>query len=192
MHICVSKLTIIGSDNGLSPGRCQAIIWTDAILLLIASFGTHFSEILNEILIFSFKKMRLKVPSAKWRPFCLGLNVLISDIWLLFCVILINYVTFQCIGNFSIDVLFNCETASTSTGSTSMICIIAWWIELIIEWTRDMRFWCWGTFVYIHGFIQWAIKFDIRHPINSVYNEIVNPRKEYKISPDMIHWHHYF
>ena len=31
-HICVSKLTIIGSDNGLSPGRRQAIIRTkDAI-----------------------------------------------------------------------------------------------------------------------------------------------------------------
>ena len=29
MHICVSKLTIIGSDNGLSPGRHQAIIWTN-------------------------------------------------------------------------------------------------------------------------------------------------------------------
>ena len=25
-HICVSKLTIIDSDNGLSPGRRQAII----------------------------------------------------------------------------------------------------------------------------------------------------------------------
>ena len=30
MHICVSKLTIIGSDNHLSPGRRQAIIWTIA------------------------------------------------------------------------------------------------------------------------------------------------------------------
>ena len=29
-HICVSKLTFIGSDNGLSPGRRQAIIWTNA------------------------------------------------------------------------------------------------------------------------------------------------------------------
>ena len=29
-----------------------------------------------EIQIFSFKKMRLKVSSAEWRPFCLGLNVL--------------------------------------------------------------------------------------------------------------------
>ena len=25
-HICVNKLTIISSDNGLSPGRLQAII----------------------------------------------------------------------------------------------------------------------------------------------------------------------
>ena len=29
-HICVSDLAIIGSDNGLSPGRHQAIIWTNA------------------------------------------------------------------------------------------------------------------------------------------------------------------
>ena len=29
-HICVSKLTTIGSDNGLSPDRRQAIIWTNA------------------------------------------------------------------------------------------------------------------------------------------------------------------
>ena len=35
MHICVSKLTIIGSDNGLSPSRRQAIIWTNAWILLI-------------------------------------------------------------------------------------------------------------------------------------------------------------
>ena len=75
-HICVNKLTIIGSDNGLSPDRRQAIIWTNAGLLLIGPLGTYFSEILIEILTFSFKKMRLKVSSAKWRPFCLGLNVL--------------------------------------------------------------------------------------------------------------------
>ena len=35
MHICVSNLTIIGSDNGLLPGQCQAIIWTNAGTLLI-------------------------------------------------------------------------------------------------------------------------------------------------------------
>ena len=32
-HICVSKLTIIGSDNGLVPGWCQVIIWTNAGIL---------------------------------------------------------------------------------------------------------------------------------------------------------------
>ena len=75
-HICVSRLTITGSDNGLSPGRRQAIIWTNAGILLIGSLGTNFSENLIEVLTFSFTKMRLKVSSAKWRPFCLGLNVI--------------------------------------------------------------------------------------------------------------------
>ena len=77
-HICVSKLTIIASDDGLSPGRHQAIISTSAGILLIRPLGTNFSEILIEIITFSFKKMRLKVSSAKWRPCCLGLNVLIK------------------------------------------------------------------------------------------------------------------
>ena len=75
-HICVNKPTIIASDNGLSPGRRQAIIWTSAGILLIGPLGTNFSDILTEIITFSFKKMRLKVSSAKWRPCCLGLNVL--------------------------------------------------------------------------------------------------------------------
>ena len=75
-HICGSKLTIIGSDNGLSPGRRQAIIWTNARILLIRLLGTNFNEMSIEILTFSFTKMRLKVSSVKLRPFCLGLNVL--------------------------------------------------------------------------------------------------------------------
>ena len=75
-HICVSELTIIGSDNGLSPGRRQAIIWNNAGLLLIEPLGTNVSEISIGIQTFSFKKMHLKMSSGKWRPFCLGLNVL--------------------------------------------------------------------------------------------------------------------
>ena len=39
-HICVGKLLIIDSDNGLSAGRRQAIIWTNAGTLLIRSLGT--------------------------------------------------------------------------------------------------------------------------------------------------------
>ena len=73
-HVCVNKLTIIGSDHGLSPGRHQAIIWTNAGILLIGPLGTNFSEILIGIQTFSFKKMHLKMSSGKWRPFCLGLN----------------------------------------------------------------------------------------------------------------------
>ena len=75
-HICVGKLTITGSDNGLSPGRRQAVIWTNAEILLIKLLGTKFSEILIKIDTFSLKKMHLKVSSGKWRQFCLGLNVL--------------------------------------------------------------------------------------------------------------------
>ena len=75
-HICVGKLIIIGSDNGLSPDRRQAIIWTNAGISLIGPLGTNFSEISIRIQTFSFKKMHLKMASAKWRPSCLGLNVL--------------------------------------------------------------------------------------------------------------------
>ena len=64
-HICVSKLTSISSDNGYSPGRRQAINWTNARILLIGPLGTNFNEILIEIHTFSFKKMRLKMSSGK-------------------------------------------------------------------------------------------------------------------------------
>ena len=75
-HICVSKLTIIDSDNGLSPSRRQAIIWTNAGILLIGPQETNLSEILIEIYTFSFKKIHLKLSSGKWRTFCLVPNVL--------------------------------------------------------------------------------------------------------------------
>ena len=64
-HIGVGELTVIVSD-----------IWTNADIVLIWPYETNFSEILIEILTFSFTKISLKVSSAKWRPFCLGLNVL--------------------------------------------------------------------------------------------------------------------
>ena len=71
-----SKLTIVGSDNGLSPGRRQTIIWTSERILSIRTFRTHFSEIVSEIHTFSFKKTHFKMSSGKWWPSCLGLNVL--------------------------------------------------------------------------------------------------------------------
>ena len=75
-RMCVGKLAIVGSDNGLSSGWRQAIIWANAGILLIGPLGTNFSEILIVIQTFSFKKMHLKMSSATWRQFCLGLNVL--------------------------------------------------------------------------------------------------------------------
>ena len=68
-HICVSNLTIIGSDNGLSPGRRQAIIWTNVGILLIGPLGTNLSDIWIGIQTFSVKKIHLKMSSGKCRPF---------------------------------------------------------------------------------------------------------------------------
>ena len=87
-HICVSKLIIIGSDNSLSPDRRQAMIWTNAGMLLIGPKGTHFNAILIKIHISLLKKsiIHLKMSSGKWRPFCLSLNVLTR--WILFIIML--------------------------------------------------------------------------------------------------------
>ena len=73
MHICISKITIIGSDNGLAPS-----IWTNAGIFLIGPLGRNVSEILIANYAFSLKKVRWKMLSGKWGPFCFGLNVLIE------------------------------------------------------------------------------------------------------------------
>ena len=78
-HICVSKLAIIDSNNGLLLGRRRAIIWTNAEILLIGLLETNCSEIVIEISTFSFKKMLLKMSSGTWRPSCLGHILLMSS-----------------------------------------------------------------------------------------------------------------
>ena len=70
--ICVRNRVSIGLGNGLSPIQYQAIISTNAWLLSIGPLGTKFSEIAIKIQNFSFKKMFLKILSAKWQPFCPG------------------------------------------------------------------------------------------------------------------------
>ena len=47
-YICIGKLDIIGSDNGLLPGQHQAIIWTNVVKLFTGPLGTNFSEIIIE------------------------------------------------------------------------------------------------------------------------------------------------
>ena len=73
-HIMI--ITIIGSDNGLSPSRRQAINRTNAGLKSIGPIGTNFNEIWIKIQPFYYKKIILNVSYAKWRPFCLGLSLL--------------------------------------------------------------------------------------------------------------------
>ena len=70
-HICISKLTIIGSDNGLSPVQRQAIIKTNATIMLIGTLGTKFSEIFSKIFTLYSRKCIWKY--RLWN----GLNVLI-------------------------------------------------------------------------------------------------------------------
>ena len=55
-NICVGNITIISSDNGLSPGQHQAIFLTNDGVLLTGPLGTKFSEILIKIQTFSLKK----------------------------------------------------------------------------------------------------------------------------------------
>ena len=78
-HICISKLTMIVSDNGLSPGWHQAIIWVNVGIFLIGPLGTKFSEILIKIYIFSLKTIHLKMSSGKLGPFCHSLDVWKAD-----------------------------------------------------------------------------------------------------------------
>ena len=87
-HICVSKLTITGSDNGLSPDWRRAIIWTNAGILLIRSWGTNFSEILNKICTFfiqenAFENAVCKMVANLSQPPCV--NVVNDIILLRYC-----------------------------------------------------------------------------------------------------------
>ena len=79
-HICVIKI-IIGSDNGLSPGRHQAIIWTNVGILVIRPLGIDFSEILIKINTFSFEEMHVKLVCKMAYLFLLEFNELINSIF---------------------------------------------------------------------------------------------------------------
>ena len=53
---CISKPTIIASDNGLSPDRRQSIIWTNAGILLVGTLGTNVDGVLIEINYFDSRE----------------------------------------------------------------------------------------------------------------------------------------
>ena len=93
VHFNLSRLsesvncTIIGSDNGLSPGRRWAIIWTNVGIVLIGPLRTNINEILIEIYKVAFQKMHLKIASAICRPFCLAKYIYISRMIRIACVL---------------------------------------------------------------------------------------------------------
>ena len=135
-HICVGNLTIIGSDNGLSPGRRQDIIWTNAGILSIGPLETNFSEILAEIIICSFKKMYLIVSSAKWRPFFIGLNVLRNSSYLMWMVKLV--IVYWNSINMTYVNYYNFVTAQCDIHDISLfwnqIISNGWWLKYIFWW----------------------------------------------------------
>ena len=67
----------------MSPGRRQAITWTNERVLLIWPLRTNFSEILIEMHAFSFKKMHLKMSYWKRRSSRLVISVLNTSIYFL-------------------------------------------------------------------------------------------------------------
>ena len=74
-HVCVGNLTIIGSDNhdnGLSPDRHQAIIWTHDGIMLIGPLEINFSEILIKIHTFHLRKCISKYRLRKGSHFVQG------------------------------------------------------------------------------------------------------------------------
>ena len=124
-HICVGKLTIIGSDNGLSPERRQAIIWTNDGIFLIGPLGTNFSEISIGIQTFSFKKMHLKMSSATWRLFGLGLNELLC------CCVERGYLG-------PVSLITNQRYRKSHTKLKSTKCIFCgWWVQNFM-WTFEI------------------------------------------------------
>ena len=141
-HICVGKLTTIGSDNGLSPGRRQAIIWTNAGILLIWPLGTNFNEILIGIQTFSFKKMHLKMSSAKCRPFCLSLNVLrlwfvassVPCYFLNLCWLVVNWILRNCFNQLSI------QNSSLKKISCTLSC--GKWDKPVWQKSKILKFFC--------------------------------------------------
>ena len=68
--------TIIGSDNGLSTVRCQAIITTNTGSLWSSPFGDKSQRNLNQIETIFIEENEFGNVVCKMAPICLGLNLL--------------------------------------------------------------------------------------------------------------------
>ena len=79
-HICVSKLTIIGPGNGLSPGRRQAIVWTNIGILLIGPLSNKLQwNLYRNSYIFihenAFENVVWKMVAILSRPQCVKIMI---------------------------------------------------------------------------------------------------------------------
>ena len=88
-HLCVSKLTSIASDNGLSRGRRQAIICNNAGILLIGPLGTNFSDFFyrnSNIFIEenTFQNVVCKMSAILSRPQCVNMLNYLKDYKVIF------------------------------------------------------------------------------------------------------------
>ena len=147
MHICVSNLTIVGSNNGLSPGRRQAIIWTNSGMLLNGNLRTNFNESSIGIQTFSLKKKHFKMSPAKQCSFCLGLNVLKDSSS--------SSELMDVIKNYILSVSFQCaEFPASFCGSTCVLDFLweAWFLHFLsdfflsvllsgIYWNTNLSLW---------------------------------------------------
>ena len=75
-HMCIGNITRITSDNVLPPGRQPSHYLNQCWNVVNWTLRNELKWILIEIQTFSFKIMHMKMSSAKWRPFYLGLNAL--------------------------------------------------------------------------------------------------------------------
>ena len=71
-HICVGDLTIIGSDNGLTPGQHQSTIWTNAGILLIRTLGNLKRNSYTPIKENAFENVVWKMAAILSRPQCVN------------------------------------------------------------------------------------------------------------------------
>ena len=77
-HLWVNKPNTIGSNNGLSSDRHQAIIWTSAKIIIDKNWtvSNNLQWNLNRNLYILVKENAFE-NVGKWRPFYIGLNVFI-------------------------------------------------------------------------------------------------------------------
>ena len=129
---------------------------------------TNFSEISIAIETFSFKKMHLKISSAKWRPFCLGFNVLIcSREW---CVSTLCECHMSIMDQ-QLDCLFNTRLTSKNI-SMHLIAYDDWFGFMPIVIPLAQRS-CWG--VYWFHYVCPSVSPSVRPsripcPLCSTYN----------------------